>query len=55
MRTTGSVWQAILEYADEIDAEVIVAGSRGLNALESTVLGSVSHGLVATPTTGGQP
>ena len=46
MRATASVWQAILEYADEVDAELIVAGSRGLSAIESTVLGSVSHGLV---------
>ena len=46
MRTTAAVWQAILEYADEVDAELIVAGSRGLSLIESTVLGSVSHGLV---------
>ena len=46
MRTTAAVWQAILEYAEEVDAELIVAGSRGLSMIESTVLGSVSHGLV---------
>lgn len=46
MRATGPVWQTILEYADEVDAELIVAGSRGLSAIKSTVLGSVSHGLV---------
>lgn len=46
MRASGPVWQTILEYADAVDAELIVAGSRGLSAIESTVLGSVSHGLV---------
>lgn len=46
MRATGPVWQTILDYADEVDAELIVAGSRGLSGIESTVLGSVSHGLV---------
>jgi nucleotide-binding universal stress UspA family protein len=42
----GSVWRSILDFADEHDAEVIVVGARGLSTLQSTMLGSVSHGLV---------
>ena len=42
----GSVWRCILDFADEHDAAVIVVGARGLGTLQSTMLGSVSHGLV---------
>ena len=34
-----------LDRADRHDAGLIVAGARGLSALESLVLGSVSHGI----------
>jgi nucleotide-binding universal stress UspA family protein len=45
-RTTprnGGVAGAILDVADEIDAEAIVLGSRGLTGVRSLLLGSVSH------------
>jgi nucleotide-binding universal stress UspA family protein len=41
-----SVWQAILEVADELDAELIVAGTHGTTAVQELTLGSVSGGLV---------
>lgn len=44
--SAGSVWCAVLDFADDCDAELIVVGSRGLSGIKSTVLGSVSHGLV---------
>ena len=37
--------RAIIEIADELDARLIVCGRRGLGAVASTLLGSVSHAL----------
>jgi nucleotide-binding universal stress UspA family protein len=37
-----SVWQAIERLADEVDADLIVTGSRGLTGLHSLLVGSVS-------------
>ncbi len=42
----GSVWQAILEVAEQAGASAIVVGSRGLTGVRSVLLGSVSHGVV---------
>lgn len=38
-----SVWQTIVDVADELDAAVIVTGSRGLAGVRSVLLGSVSN------------
>jgi nucleotide-binding universal stress UspA family protein len=36
-------WQGIVDVADELDAPLIVLGSRGLNRLQQALEGSVSH------------
>jgi nucleotide-binding universal stress UspA family protein len=42
VEATGSVWQTILDLADQHDAATIVMGSRGLTGLRSIFHGSVS-------------
>ncbi|MGD6875055.1 universal stress protein [Bacillus infantis] len=42
----GEPGPAIVEYANSSDADLVVIGSRGLNALQEMVLGSVSHKVV---------
>jgi nucleotide-binding universal stress UspA family protein len=44
-RNGSSVWQTILDAADDVDAEVIVVGTRGATAGQSNLLGSVSNAL----------
>ena len=44
--STDSVAHAILEVAEEVDARLIVIGSRGRRGLKSLLLGSVSHHVV---------
>jgi len=36
-------WQGIVDVADELDASVIVIGSRGLSGLREVATGSLSH------------
>lgn len=43
---SGSIAQAILQEAADLDATAIVVGSRGLTGLKSLLLGSVSHGVL---------
>lgn len=38
-----SIWSTIVEVAEDIDASVIVTGSRGLAGIRSVLLGSVSN------------
>jgi nucleotide-binding universal stress UspA family protein len=42
----GKVWRAIVDTADEIDAKVIVVGTRGHGGLQSLMIGSVANGVV---------
>ena len=39
-------WHAILRCADELDASVIVAGSRGRSRMAAALLGSTAQGLL---------
>jgi nucleotide-binding universal stress UspA family protein len=45
-RTTGAPWRAIVDVAEELDAQLIVVGARGLSTVESVLLGSVSNAVV---------
>lgn len=42
----GDAARQIVEYADSIDADLIVVGSRGHGAISSALLGSVSRGVL---------
>jgi nucleotide-binding universal stress UspA family protein len=46
VRAGGPFFAALLETADELDASVIVVGSRGRSSFRAAVLGSVSTGLL---------
>jgi nucleotide-binding universal stress UspA family protein len=47
---TGDARKEICAFAEEVDASVIVMGSRGLGALKRMVLGSVSSYVVSHAT-----
>ncbi|MEV0593382.1 universal stress protein [Nonomuraea cavernae] len=38
-----SIWKTIVDVADQLDASMIVFGSRGLSTVRSVLLGSVSN------------
>lgn len=42
----GSPAKEILDFADKVDADLIVIGSRGLGPIREFILGSVSHNVV---------
>ncbi|MBF4500882.1 universal stress protein [Savagea sp. SN6] len=42
----GDPSKMIMQYAEAVDLDLLVIGSRGLNALQEVVLGSVSQKLV---------
>ena len=41
-----SEWRTILDVGDELDVRLIILGGRGLSAVESAILGSVSNAIV---------
>jgi nucleotide-binding universal stress UspA family protein len=45
--TAPTAWRGIVAVADELDAAVIVIGSRGLSRLSELALGSVSHNVAS--------
>jgi nucleotide-binding universal stress UspA family protein len=49
-RISGETVPTIVALADRMDADVIVLGSRGRNALTTGLLGSVSHGVLRQAT-----
>ena len=46
VKASGPVWHAIVETADRYGAADIVMGARGVTALRSMLVGSVSNGVV---------
>ena len=46
VRAAGPFFAALLEAADDVDARVIVVGSRGRSSVAAAVLGSVSTGIL---------
>jgi nucleotide-binding universal stress UspA family protein len=45
-RSDGAIWRTIVDVADELDAKLIVIGTRGVTAVQSNLLGSVSNAVV---------
>lgn len=45
-RTSAAPWRAILDVAEELDAQLIVVGARGLSTVESVMLGGVSNAVM---------
>jgi nucleotide-binding universal stress UspA family protein len=45
-RSGGAIWRTILDVADELDAKLIVIGTRGATPVQSNLLGSVSNAVV---------
>ncbi len=45
-RNDTSVWRTILDVADELDCDLIVAGTHGTTAVQENPLGSVSGSMV---------
>ena len=46
-RAAGAPWAKIIEFADELDARLIVCGTRGRGAIRTALLGSVSRAVLA--------
>ncbi|MBW8485377.1 universal stress protein [Actinomadura parmotrematis] len=42
-RNNGPIWSTIVDVAEELDASLIVIGSRGLSGAKSMLVGSVSN------------
>ncbi|KPL60429.1 universal stress protein [Rossellomorea vietnamensis] len=42
----GEPGPMIIDYSEELQSDLIVIGSRGLNSLQTMILGSVSHKVV---------
>ena len=45
-QAAGPVWPTILETSEQLDASVVVLGSRGLTGISTLMLGSVSDAVL---------
>jgi nucleotide-binding universal stress UspA family protein len=45
-RSDTSAWRTIIDVADNLNADLIVVGTRGVTAVQSALLGSVSNAVV---------
>jgi nucleotide-binding universal stress UspA family protein len=43
----GPAWNAIVRFADEIDAAIVVTGTRGRSPLAAAVIGSTAQGVLS--------
>lgn len=46
LRADASVWERIIRHAEDAHVAAVVVGSRGLSAIRSALLGSVSSGVI---------
>jgi nucleotide-binding universal stress UspA family protein len=46
VRSDMTVWRTILDVAEELDAQLVVVGARGVSPIQSLLLGSTSTALV---------
>jgi nucleotide-binding universal stress UspA family protein len=45
-RLTSTVWEAVLDAADELGADVVVTGTRSLHGVREIVSNALSHSLI---------
>ena len=41
-----SVWQAVIEAANQLDPDVVITGTRGLHGIQELLVGTLSHALL---------
>jgi nucleotide-binding universal stress UspA family protein len=47
LERSSTVWETIIDQADELQGDAIVMGTRGLRGVRSMLMGSVSHAVLA--------
>jgi len=46
MTLSTGVWQAVIDAAGKLDAEVVITGTRSLHGVQELLLGTLSHALL---------